>query len=151
MMTVVASFELLHELADLFDDAGGFVSKNAGRLERVETLDKVQVGMADAGCRRFDQYFARAWLGDINVFDRQILMWAVEDGSFHRDILSGHGACSVACSRRRAAQSSASKVRSGKWCRERGSNPHGRRASGFFKSAASANSAIPAWRHARQM
>ena len=64
---VVAGLELLDQVTDFLDDPRGLVSENAGRLEGVEPFDKVQIGMADAGGSRLDQYLTRAGLGDIST------------------------------------------------------------------------------------
>ena len=59
---VIAGLHVLNERANFFDNAGRFVAKNAGRWERIEPIDKVEVTVANAAADRFDNNLVRAGL-----------------------------------------------------------------------------------------
>ena len=147
---VVAGAEVLHQRADLGDDAGGFVSQNAGRLEGVEAVDEMEVGVADAGGGGLDQHLARAGVVDIDAFDGQILVRPVEHSGFH----GGHGESLPVGARPRGlrpkccAQSSRVRAACGR-CRQavgagRGTRTPTALGPADFKSTASTRFAIPA-------
>ena len=80
---VIARLDVGHFLADLLNDAGGLVAEDGGRREHPQTLDEVQVGVADAAGDGADEYLAAAGLIDVDVVDLEWLAGAVEDGGFH--------------------------------------------------------------------
>ena len=136
---VVAGLEVGDEFAGLFDDAGGLVAEDAGRVEGVEAFDEVEVGVADAGGGGLDEDFARAGLVDVDLFDREVLIRSVEHCGFHRVVLPR-----PAAHRRRAGRSLGESGRGRTVVPGEGFEPPRPQGPADFKSAAAASYAIPA-------
>ena len=56
-------------VADRLDHARGLVAGDERRRRRIEAVDEVQVGMADAAGAGADQYLARPGRGDVDLCD----------------------------------------------------------------------------------
>jgi hypothetical protein len=80
---VIARLELAHLQPHRLDDAGGLVAEDGGGGERVEAVHEVQIAVADAGGHRAHQHLAADGLVDVDVLDRERLVWPVEHGCFH--------------------------------------------------------------------
>ena len=88
---MVAGAHGRHVLANRLDDAGALVAEHdrpVGR-EAADTVDDMQIAVADAGRDGADQHLAPRWRVDIDRFDRQRRVRLAENGGFdlHRDLL----------------------------------------------------------------
>ena len=81
---MVSRLEISNGLANLLDNARGLVAEHRWCGMPIETLDEMKIAVAHTGRDGFDQNFAIAWLVDIDLFDRERLIRAVEDCGFHR-------------------------------------------------------------------
>ena len=56
---VIAWLEAAHARTDLLDDSGALVAEDGGQVGRVDALDDVQVGVANAARRHPDEDLSR--------------------------------------------------------------------------------------------
>src|SRR5262249_58308591 len=80
---VVAGFELVHLGSDGLDDAGRLVAQNRRRRKRIEPVDEVQIAVAHARRHGAHEHLATERRVDLDVFDRQRLVRAMEYGRFY--------------------------------------------------------------------
>ncbi len=88
-LTKEGTDEPIAQFANLFDDAGRLVAQHGGRRIWVEPVDEVEVAVAYAASDRPHEHLARGRLVDVYAFDREVLLWSVEDCCLHSELLSG--------------------------------------------------------------
>jgi hypothetical protein len=80
---VVTRLEIADAFADLLDYAGCFVAEDRWRTVRIETLDEMQIAVADAGRDRAHQDLVILRIIDIDLLDRQRLIGTMKYGGLH--------------------------------------------------------------------
>src|SRR5204862_7902299 len=87
---VVARRDVLHAVADPFDDARSFVAKHSGRVAgRVSARSRVEVGVADAAGDEADEDLAGFRLGEVDDLDFERRPELLEDGGANPQTATG--------------------------------------------------------------
>ena len=84
----VARREHRHVLTDRLDDSGALVAEHRRGDHRVEAVDEVQVGVADAARAGTDDDLAAARLVEVDLLDGECIVGGVEDCGSHRWLLA---------------------------------------------------------------
>ena len=82
---MVARLDVGDLAADLIDNSSGLMSEHGGRRKGIQTIDEMEIAMADAARDGADQDLALARLIDLNVFNRKGLVRPVKYCGFHRE------------------------------------------------------------------
>jgi hypothetical protein len=91
---MITNFNIFDQLAAGNDDTSTFVSTDEGELcgKRPVTVDGVEIGMTDTGVFDVDEDFIWAWLGNIDLTERERAASLVDDLSH---LLLWNGRCHV--------------------------------------------------------